>query len=222
MTTGDNMQLNLLNRREFIKYSSLSIIAFSFGCSISRLIDDSSEKVALIYATKYGSTKDTSHWIKDGMKGSIDLLDIESISFSDTSSGYDRFIIGSGVWIGGVHNRLLDFLASQKDRLSGKVAASFIVCGTDGSTPDGRKRIDGYIEELHSSLSSRPALSRSFGGRIIVEQLTEEDREALTVFYRRFFQKELTSWDRTDPEKAVFFGDELYSYLTEKEVKRRV
>ncbi len=44
---------------------------------------------------------------------------------------------------------------------------------------------------------------------MIVEQLTEEDREALIHFYRKYLNRELESWDRTDPDVARLFGSDL-------------
>jgi menaquinone-dependent protoporphyrinogen oxidase len=217
------MSSDSVNRREFLtgalKYSSLSLLAFNFGCSISTLIDSSSSNAALVYGTKYGSTKDTANWIKNGARGKIDLLNIEHISYSEISSRYDLFIIGSGVWIGGVHEKLVEFLTSQADMLDDKVIASFIVCGTDGSTAGGKKRIDGYFEQLHEPLQRMPVLSEYFGGRITVEQLTEEDREALEQFYQTYLKTELTSWDRTDPEKAKLYGKDLVNSIEKYQKK---
>lgn len=206
------MLTDSINRREFLsacKYFSLSLLALNFGCSISKLIGDKSKNVALIYATKYGATKDTSYWIRNGINGKVDLLNIEGIPSSDVASRYDLFIIGSGIWVGGVHEKIIDFFISQAGILNSKVIASFIVCGTDGSTKEGKQRIDGYFEQLHSPLKDRPILSEYFGGRIIVEKLTKEDREALIRFYRTYLKTELMSWDKTDPKKAAFFGKNI-------------
>lgn len=217
------MSSDSINRREFLtgalKYSSLSLLAFNFGCSISTLIANRSGNVALVYATKYGATRDTATWIKDGARGKIDLLNIESISYSEISSRYDLFIMGSGVWIGGVHEKLVDFLTSQANMLDGKVIASFIVCGTDGSTAGGEERIDGYFEQLHEPLKKMPLLSEYFGGRIIVEKLTAEDRDALVQFYQTYLKSELTSWDRTDPDKAKSYGKDLVNSIIKYQKK---
>lgn len=213
------MSSDSINRREFLfnacKYSSLSVLALNFGCSISRLIEGHSKNVALIYGTKYGATKDTAYWIRNGIKRKVDILNIEGISYLDTALRYDLFIIGSGVWIGGVHDKLIDFLTLQAEKLDGKVIASFIVCGTDGSTAEGKDRIKGYFDQLHEPLNNRPFLSEYFGGRIIIEKLTKEDREALIQFYRTYLQSELTSWDKTDPKKAALFGKDVTRFLTE-------
>jgi len=213
------MSSELISRRGFLLKAALSLAALNFGCSISNLTGDRAVNTALIYATKYGSTRDTAGWIRNGINGEIDLLNIEDISFPGTAKRYDSFIIGSGVWIGGVHNRLMEFLASQADMLDGKVIASFVVCGTDGGTESGKKRISGYFDQFHAPLKRMPLLSDYFGGRIIVEQLTEEDREALIKFYRTFLKTELTSWDKTDPDRAGRFGKDaarLLSRVTNK------
>jgi menaquinone-dependent protoporphyrinogen IX oxidase len=208
------MSSDMISRRGLLLKAALSLAALNFGCSISKLTGDGTGNTALIYATKYGATKDTANWICNGFNGEVDLLNIEDISFPRTAKGYDSFIIGSGVWIGGVHNRLLDFLTSQTEMLDGKVIASFIVCGTEGDTESGKKRISGYFDQFHAPLKRMPLLSEYFGGRIVVEKLTDEDREALIKFYRTFLKSELKSWDKTDPDKAGRFGKDAARLLS--------
>ncbi|MEW6600804.1 MAG: flavodoxin domain-containing protein [Nitrospirota bacterium] len=220
------MSSDLISRRAFLLKAALSLAAMNFGCSISELIKDKS-KTALIYATRYGATRDTAGWIRSGINRDVDLLNIEDISFAGTAQKYDSFIIGSGVWIAGVHNRLLEFLRSEAETLDGKVIASFVVCGTDGGTEGGRKRINSYFEPFHAPLKKLPLLSDYFGGRIIVEKLTEEDREALIKFYRTYLKSELTSWDKTNPKMAGAFGKDASRLLlkimeTERHVVRKV
>ena len=209
-----SMSSDLISRRGFLLKAALSLAALNFGCSISKLRGDRAGNTALIYATRYGATKDTAQWIRTGIDREVDLLNIEDISFTRAVNGYDSFILGSGVWTGGVHNRLLDFLTSQAELLDGKITASFIVCGTDGGTESGKKRISGYFDQFHAPLKRVPLLSGSFGGRIIVEKLTDEDREALIKFYRTFLKSELMSWDKTDPERAGRFGKDAARLLS--------
>ncbi len=208
------MSYDMISRRGFLLKAAMSLAALNFGCSISKLIGEAPGNTALIYATKYGATKDTANWIRNGINGEVDLLNIEDISFPRTAEGYDSFIIGSGVWIGGVHNRFVEFLTSQAEMLDGKVIASFVVCGTDGGTESGKKRINSYFEPFHAPLKKMPLLSEYFGGRIIVEKLTDEDREALIKFYRTYLKSELTSWDKTDPDKAERFGKDAARLLS--------
>jgi menaquinone-dependent protoporphyrinogen oxidase len=197
------------SRRDFIKYSLSAIFALNFGCSIKGLLGDGQHKTAIIYGTKYGATRDTAVWIKNGIGHNVDLLDVETLDFEKAVSAYNYFIVGSGIWIDGVHRRLKDFLSSESVNLHKKVIAAFVVCGSQDTTDGGRKRIKRYLNQIHKPLGYKPELSSHFGGRVIVEQLTEKDREALTKFYRKFLKQELKSWDRTNEKKAVSFGKEL-------------
>ena len=118
----------------------MSIGAFNFGCSIKPLVEDKNKKVALIYATRYGATKDTAEWIAKGLDREVELLNIEDISFAQTAKKYDLFIIGSGVWIDGVHKDMLKFLETQKADLKDNIIASFIRCGTPYKYVQGAER----------------------------------------------------------------------------------
>ncbi len=203
-----------IKRRDFLKLSSsitlLSIGAFNFGCSTQALVADKDKKIALIYATRYGATKDTAQWIKKGMSRDIDLLNIEEISFEETAKKYDLFIIGSGVWIDGVHKDILRFLETQKSELKDKVIASFILCGTTGKDVDGDKRIEKYFTKFHASLDTKPLLNEKFGGRMTIDKLNVKDRKLLEMFYQKILKRKFVSWDRTQPKKAKLFAKEIY------------
>jgi menaquinone-dependent protoporphyrinogen oxidase len=206
-----------IDRRGFLKksctYSLTALMALNFGCSIKELIGDGEARVSLIYGTKYGATRDTAQWIKNGIGSHVELLDVENLNFKDALRDYEYFIVGSGVWIDGVHKSLKDFLSSESARLEGKVAGAFVVCGSQDTTEGGRRRIQKYLDQIHALLGYSPELSEYFGGRVIVEQLTKEDRAALEKFYRTYLKKELQSWDRTDMKKAAAYGSELKELL---------
>ena len=198
------------DRRNFLKYGStitlLSIGAFNFGCSIKPLVQDKDKKVALIYATRYGATKDTAQWIEQGLDREVELLNIEDISFAETAKKYDLFILGSGVWIDGVHKEMLKFLETQKAELKDKIVASFILCGTTNKDVQGEARIEQYFTKFHSSLDKKPPLNEKFGGRMIIDKLNEKDKKLLEMFYKKVLKREVVSWDRTEPDKARLFG----------------
>lgn len=213
-----------INRRQFLietgKYSFYSAIAFQFGCNVSKIIEREPQveeveppvapgPVAVLYGTRYGSTGDTADWICEGIGATAEPIDVETVFFPNIMSEFDYFVIGSGVWIDGVHPELLDLLSTYTSEIEGRIIASFIVCGTDPGSLSGQERIRRYFEQLHQPLDRQPVFNRSFGGRVIVEQLTDKDREALVMFYRKYLDRELESWDRTDPDIARLFGGDL-------------
>ena len=201
-----------MKRRDFLLTAGMALMsasAYSFGESIKPLINEKTDKIALIYGTRYGATEDTANWIAKGMGVSVDVLNIESINFNETLHDYDTFIIGSGIWIDGAHKRLMELLTKHTDEMESKIIASFIVCGTTGEDEAGKGRIEGYFERFHKPLTIKPKIQRHFGGRMVIEKLSEKDRKLLDNFYRNVLKKEFKSWDRTKPKEAEKFGLEL-------------
>jgi len=202
-----------MNRRDFLLSTGIILVsasAYSFGNSIKPLIEGKSEKIALVYGTRYGATEDTAKWVAKGIGSNVDVLNIETIDLDETIDKYDKFIIGSGIWIDGAHKRLMELLSTYKEQIQPKIIASFIVCGTTGEDDAGKVRIEGYFERFHKPLDVKPTLKRHFGGRMIIDKLTEKDRKLLDNFYRNVLKKEFASWDRTKPEDAEKFGIELF------------
>ncbi len=203
-----------MNRRDFLLSTGIILVsasAYSFGNSIKPLIEGRSEKIALVYGTRYGATEDTAKWIAKGIGSNVDVLNIETIDLDETVDKYDKFIIGSGIWIDGAHKRLMELLSTYKEQIQPKIIASFIVCGTTGEEDAGKVRIEGYFERFHKPLDVKPALKRHFGGRMVIEKLSDKDRKLLDNFYRNVLKKEFASWDRTKPEDAEKFGVELFA-----------
>jgi menaquinone-dependent protoporphyrinogen oxidase len=207
----------LYDRRNFLKLGSqtalMAFAAFGFGCSIKPFIEEKNKKVALIYGTRYGATKDTAQWIAQGLGRDIDLLNIETIDGAQTSLYYDLFIIGSGVWIDGVHKELIAFLQNQKANLNNKIIASFILCGSTPNDDNGKQRIAQYFKKFHAPLQNEPLLHEFFGGRMIIDQLNEKDHKLLEHFYKNVLKRAFVSWDRTEPEKARQFASTTLKYL---------
>jgi len=131
---------------------------------------------------------------------------IETVDYDECVAKYDKVIIGSGIWIDGAHKRLMELLSTYKEQLETKIIASFIVCGTTGNDKAGKIRIQKYFERFHQPLDVKPALKAHFGGRMIIEKLTEPDWRLLDHFYVNVVKREFVRWDRTDPYKAEKFG----------------
>ena len=208
-----------IDRRSFLKGSCKVTaglaLAFNFGCSIKKNIPQD-KPVSLIYATRYGSTYDTAMWIKNGIGSNVTLVDLEAANLQDVLAEDALLILGSGVWIGGVHAKLKEFAKRESLQSQQRVIGSFVVCGTPGDSEESRQRIAGYLAQIHEPLGYPPKFSENFGGRIVVDALNAEDKEALTQFYRTYKNQELTSWDRTSPTAASAFGATLESALAEK------
>lgn len=204
-----------MDRRSFLLTAGIALAsasAYSFGNSIKPFIENPTDRVALIYGSRYGATEDTAQWIIKGIGSHVDLLNIEDIDLSETVKKYDKFIIGSGIWIDGAHKRLMELLSTHTLEIEHKIIASFIVCGTTGEDDAGLLRIEGYFKRFHKPLNVKPEVKEYFGGRMTIEKLNEKDRKLLDNFYRNVLKREFKSWDRTDPEAAEKFGISMLKY----------
>jgi len=202
----------LEERRRFLKIAAIGVLpiaAFSFGCDISRALKSTHRKGAILYATRYGSTEETALWLAEGIKAETSVLNIESVDFSAVPNAYDFLILGSGIWVGGVHKEIKRFIQTEGSSIDGKVVATFVVCGSRGDDPAGQKRIQGYLDQINQHLTQPPKLSTSFGGRLVLDRLRPEDKEALTRFYKNFLKKPLEGWNYMDKTKTVSFGNQV-------------
>ena len=205
-----------MDRRNFVLTAGIALAsasAYSFGNSIKPFIENPTDKIALIYGTRYGATEDIAKCIAKGIGNDVDQLNIEIIDFNETVKEYDKFIIGSGIWVDGAHKRLMELLTTHTVEIQSKIIASFIVCGTTGEDTAGKERIKGYFERFHNPLEVKPELKRHFGGRMIIEKLSEKDRKLLNNFYKNVLKREFKSWDRTKPEEAENFGISMLKYI---------
>ncbi len=173
----------------------------------------------ILYGTKYGSTEETSLWMAEGIKRKVDVLNIAEVDFKTIRGGYDFYVLGSGVWTDGVHRDLKRFLVSEGGSIDGKVAATFVVCGSRGESEASRERIKGYLDQMNQYLKHPPRFSNNSGGTPIVKQLTPEDREALVKFYRTYLHKDLESWNYVNKDKTVSFGEEINKFIAAKNTK---
>ncbi|MCI5119913.1 MAG: hypothetical protein D3908_01720 [Candidatus Electrothrix sp. AUS4] len=208
-----------IDRRAFLKGSCKITaglaLAFNFGCSIRKNVQEE-KSISLVYATRYGSTYDTATWIKNGIGSHVSLVDLETADLDAVLAEDALFILGSGIWTGGVHPKLKELARQEAGQGQQRVIGSFVVCGTPGDSEQGRQRIADYLAQIHRPLGYAPQFSRSFGGRLVVEKLNHEDKEALIRFYRTYMNQELASWDRTEPAAASAFGTRLDQALAEK------
>ena len=201
---------NPLSRRSFLAQGgAIAASAFLFGCGLGPLVEERGARGAILYASRYGATRENAGWIAEGLGRPVELIDVERLADEAVLAGYDWLVVGSGIWVGGPHAGLVALLGRHAEALDGRVVGSFVVCGSRNDSAGGLKRIGKYLGQLHAPLKSPPPLSRGLGGRLVVAQLNDEDRAALERFYRDYLNRELKDWDRMDRAQAVDLGREI-------------
>jgi len=160
----------------------------------------SKQKWAVLFGSRYGSTRDASLWISEGMGWVADVFDARE---NPDLSSFDGIIVGSGIYMGKIDQPLEDYLAKNAAAFSKKIKALFVVCGA-GENP----RAQGYVDVLAKSCQTKPALTKVFPGRLTLKLLNAEDYKVQEdVAKRRNAAPE--DYDRLQRKDCLKFGGDI-------------
>jgi len=158
------------------------------------------QKWAILFGSRYGSTRDASLWISEGMGGNADAFDARE---NPDLSSFECIIVGSGIYSGKIDQPLETYLTAKSALISNRIKSLFIVCGS----PDG-PRAQGYIDLLAKFCQTKPPLTKLFSGRVTKRLLNKEDyRIEEEVFKRR--NQPFEDYDRLKRSDCLKFGEEV-------------
>jgi menaquinone-dependent protoporphyrinogen IX oxidase len=191
-----------MNRRAFLKTilagGGLTLFA-SEGYAMKLFPNPGKHKWAILFGTRYGSTRDASLWISEGMGGISDAFDVRE---NPDLSSFDYLVIGSGIYFGKVDQPLEAFLSKKASFISGKIKAVFVVCGA-GDSP----RAQGYVDLLAGLCQAKSPLKKVFPGRVTKRLLNKEDFKVQEeVFKRR--NSPFEDYDNLQRKDCLKFGEE--------------
>jgi menaquinone-dependent protoporphyrinogen IX oxidase len=168
----------------------------------------SKEKWAVLFGTWYGTARDASVWISEGMGGIAAVFDIRQVP-ADLSN-YDHLIIGTAIQGGRGPKALSDYLSKNIDQLQNKIRGLFAVCGNMGKQPGPQQvttYIDGYLAKL-CRVDSVP--NRVFGGRITQALMPEAEYKSIADMYAKIGGPS-GDWDNLNRMECLKLGKEIYS-----------
>ena len=158
------------------------------------------QKWAILFGSRYGSTRDASLWISEGMGWIADVFDARE---NPDLSSFDGIIIGSGIYLGKIDQPIENYLAKHAGSISKKTKALFVLCG-GGDSP----RAQGYIDVLAKACQAKPPLTKVFPGRLTLKLLNAEDHKVQEdVAKRRNAAPE--DYDRLQRKDCLKFGGDI-------------
>jgi menaquinone-dependent protoporphyrinogen IX oxidase len=158
------------------------------------------EKWTILFGSRYGSTRDASLWISEGMGGIADAFDVRE---NPDLSSFDYIVVGSGIYLGKIDPRLETYLMRNAASISKRIKALFIVCGA-GESP----RAQAFVDVLAKSCQSKPPLIKIFSGRITKRLLNNEDYKIEEEVFKRRNQP-FEDYDRLQRSDCLKFGEEI-------------
>lgn len=166
------------------------------------------EKWAVLFGTWYGSARDASVWVSEGMGGIASVFDVRQVPADLVS--YDRLIIGTAIHGGKGPKDLEDYLAKNIDRLQSKIRGLFVVCGNRGKTPGPQQvtdYVDGYLGKI-CKVSGVPG--RAFGGRITQSLMPEAEFKSIQDMYAKIGGP-AGDWDNLNRMECLKLGKEIFT-----------
>jgi len=192
-----------MDRRAFLKATltggSLVFLAPN-SYALKLFPNTAKQKWAILFGSRYGSTRDASLWVSEGMGWIADIYDARE---NPDLSPFDNIIVASGIYNGKIDQPLETYLTKNATSFSRKVKAVFVVCG-GGGTP----RAEQYVDLLSGRCQASSPLKKSFGGRLTKKMLNAEDLKVQEeVFKKR--NSPVEDYDRLQRKDCLKFGEEI-------------
>lgn len=126
-------------------------------------------KTIVIYATKYGYTKDCVEEMKDQLQGDVLTVNIlnEKISSLDA---FDQVIIGGSIYMGQIQKKIKTFCENNMSTLLKKRVALFLCSGL----PENFEQ--NLASAFPSELMEKAFARECFGGELRTDKMKGPDR----------------------------------------------
>jgi menaquinone-dependent protoporphyrinogen IX oxidase len=192
-----------MNKRTFVKsgffgLGSLFLVPKAYSLEYYPMPSD--KKIAVIFATWCGSTRDAALWISEGMDGIANVFDVRE---NPDLRLFDHVIIGGAIRSGKVSPLLEEYIQKNKDILKKKICGYFAVCGNmmQPVSPERKKAIiDDYIAKL-CDVQNVP--SKVFLGRVTFGLMDPESKKMMQQM------PGITEYDNLKRPECLVFGKEI-------------
>ena len=166
----------------------------------------------IVFASKYGSTAEYA--VKMAEKLGTEALRASEVP-SEAVSGADFIVLGSPIYSYSVLPDMEVFLEKNKEVLAEKPLAAFVVCGDARWNPKAGEAENKNLEKLTRFLPSEPIAVAVLGGRMIMDELDDEDGQKIRAFRKRTGRED-TGYDRMNLGDVDPFVEEIRKVLRDR------
>jgi len=227
-----------MERRTFLNIGLAGLgttLAMANPVPLQFMPNPSNKKWAILFGSWYGTGRDASIWISEGMGGIASVVDVRQIPAElnpnldavrkqhpdvfDIGQApvdlgtYDYLVIGTAIHGGKGPQRLENYISKNIDRLQSKIRGLFVVCGNLGKPPGAQQVsafIDGYLATICKT-SSVP--KKAFGGRVTKAVMPDAEYKSIVSMYSKMGGP-AGDFDNLSRTECLQFGQDIYSATT--------
>ncbi len=196
-----------MKKREFVKKGILCFGALAFPTHMRALEYypmPSEKKVAVIFGTWCGTSRDAAIWISEGMDGIAHVFDVRE---DPDPSKFDHLVIGGSIRNNMIPDLLRAYLEKNRGVIGNKIRGLFAVCG-NMRNPVGDEQYKAFIDNQLSVLSGAGKVpSRVFLGRITWGLMDPETRKMMKNF------PGIEEYDNLKRAECMSFGREILTFI---------
>ncbi|HSW38528.1 MAG TPA: flavodoxin domain-containing protein [Acidobacteriota bacterium] len=192
-----------MNRKTFLKTGLVGIATLlaKKAFALEFYPNPSDKKVAVVYGTWCGTSRDAGVWISEGMGGIANVFDVRE---NPDLTKYDHVVIGSSIRNFTIHPLVEKFIKDNQGLLKKKVRGYFAAANNMGQPP-GPKQKAAFIDNILAKLCGVSDVpGKVFGGRITKELIEPETRAMFASFEDN---------DNLKRSECLAFGKEILKSL---------
>ena len=204
--------------KRYLVFLFLSFFLCCSGCEgfANRNISIS-RKVLIVYDSRYGATQLTSKWIAEGIGDNVKVLHVESVKESDFKD-VDFLLIGTPIFRGEIVTPdIAKFVKEKKEKLANIPIGLYVVCGTH--LVWGNEYLTNFENLIRTHIrQAKIKVKKAFGGRILPEDLDDEDREKMDDYWKSRGLNAIKKEDFLDKKACIEFGREVKKMILEGKI----
>lgn len=161
--------------------------------------------VKIVYATRYGSSREISGWIAERLEAEGFTVRLENAADAEGAEGYDLVLLGSGIYNHGFLKELEDYMETHSDSLKNTKTALFgVAMKTEpimhkGKSHGGIIMLEKYAQQLGDSVIGCEMLH----GQMVFSSMSGKDRRGIEQFYKMIGMTEAEAAERKKPRTLM-------------------
>lgn len=151
--------------KKLIIAAIIAIIPFTVICNNNKTNNKNMKKIAIIYASKHGTTEKVAKLIRDGLdSNNVELINLKIDKKIDLS-GFEVIIIGGSIHAGNIQNEVRKFIKNNTLSLLQKNIALYLCCMLESQE---QQQFNSAYPEL---LRNHSLCNSIVGGEYVIEKM---------------------------------------------------